>query len=333
MKSLFKWLIKAFAAGCIAFAALSLFAFFWYNVPVHYANPSGATEYIWESHKFYSKGTEGFALGQTNNEGFNNLEDYHDGDQIDILLMGSSHTEGFNVAQQENMGAVVNSLFDGEKYCYNIGTAGHTLPYCVKNLSDALDHYKPTQYLVLESYGVEYSPEEMQKVVAGELADIPSHTGGIVGILQKLPYLRLFYTQFFKDGNNAFDGAASLNAAKPENISYEDALDAFLDEVAREAKDHGITAIIVHNKNVELNEDGSGYFSGEPDKLALFARLCDEKGIVFIDMCPVYMRLYQQEHALAYGFSNTSPGSGHMNATGHRLFAEELVRTIREMEA
>ncbi len=331
MKQFLKWLIKAIAAGCIAFAALSLFAFFHYNVPVHYDNPSGATEYVWESHKFYSKGTEGFAMGRTNNEGFNNLKDHNEGDEIDILLMGSSHTEGFNVAQDENMGAVINQLFDGEKYCYNIGTAGHTLPYCVKNLSAALDRYAPAEYVLLESYGVEYSAEELMKVVKGELAHIPSHNGGIVGLLQKLPYLRLFYTQFFKDNGGAFDGAASLAAAEEDSLSYEQALDAFLDMVAQAAQEHGVKAIIVHNKNVDIAPDGSGRIDAEQEKLAVFEALCQEKGIVFIDLCPAIMQHFEQDQ-LCYGFSNTSPGSGHMNALGHRLFAEETVRAIREME-
>ena len=107
MKKFFGWLIKAGIAGMIAFALLCAFCFFWYNVPVHYENPTGATEYYWQEHKFYSKGTEGFALGKTNNEGFNNLKDYSEGEHINILLMGSSHMEGFNVAQDENTAAMI----------------------------------------------------------------------------------------------------------------------------------------------------------------------------------------------------------------------------------
>ncbi len=332
MNKVFKWLIKVFAAGCIAFAALSLFAFFHYNVPVHYDNPTGATEYVWESHKFYSKGTEGFALGRTNDEGFNNLMDRSEVEHIDILLMGSSHTEGFNVSQDENMVAVINRLFEDEKYCYNIGTAGHTLPYCVKNLSAALDEYRPAEYVLLESYGVEFSAEELQKVVEGKLAHIPSHNGGIVGLLQKLPYLRLFYTQFFKGGGQAFDGIAALDAKEEAGISYEQALDSFLDMVADICKAHAVTPIIVHNRNVEIAPDGSGYFDSDGEKLDAFARLCEEKGIVFIDLRDRIMEQYEQEQALCYGFSNTSPGMGHMNALGHRIFAEETVRAIREME-
>ena len=95
----FLWLGKAALAGLLAFALLCFFCLLYYNVPVHDVNPTGATEYKWEPGRFYSRGTEGFAMGRTNSDGFNNLFDYAPGDPIDILLMGSSHMEGFNVAQ------------------------------------------------------------------------------------------------------------------------------------------------------------------------------------------------------------------------------------------
>ena len=117
MKKVAAWIMKAIAGGVIALLALNAFAMLYYNVPVHYTNPDGATEYKWETSTFYSKGTEGFAWGVTNNDGFNNLRDYTPGERIDILLMGSSHMEGFNVAQDENAGAVLNTLFDGEAPC------------------------------------------------------------------------------------------------------------------------------------------------------------------------------------------------------------------------
>lgn len=73
MKKFGVWILKAIAGGVIALLALNAFAMLYYNVPVHYTNPDGATEYKWETSTFYSKGTEGFAWGVTNNDGFNNL--------------------------------------------------------------------------------------------------------------------------------------------------------------------------------------------------------------------------------------------------------------------
>ena len=330
-KTIFIWLVKAMLAGCIALVLLNAFAFFWYNVPVHYDNPSGSTEYVWESHKFYSKGTEGFALGRTNNEGFNNLKDYSEGGSIDILLMGSSHMEGFNVAQDESAGAVINSLFEGEKYCYNSATAGHTLLYCVSNLPAALDRYEPEEYLLLEAYGTGYSAEDIMSVVDGSIAPIPSHTGGIVGLLQKLPYLRLFYTQHFKGGDRAFDGLAQAEAALSET-DFSTALEMMLSMVEEQCRSHGVQPIIVYNSSLLIAEDGSVSADNDSEKLDAFRRICDEKGIVFIDLGPRFLELYNEEHLLPYGFSNTSPGGGHINKHGQRIFAEEVFETIREME-
>ena len=333
MKKTIHWLLKAFVAGCIALALLCGFCFFWYNVPVHYDNPTGATEYFWEKNQFYSKATEGFAWGRTNNEGHNNLKDYHEGDNVDILLMGSSHMEGFNVAQDENAAAVLNQLFDGEKYCYNIGTAGHTPLYCIKHLGDALDRYEPNDYVVIESFNVDFDEKELEAVAEGTLAHIPSHSGGIIGLMQKLPYLRLFYTQHFKGGGQSF-GSVESNDAQPELLddNYSVQLERVLEIVASECREHNVTPIITHNTNLLIAEDGSCYTDDEPEKYEIFSRLCEEKGIVFIDAVDRFMAEYEESHRLPYGFSNTSPGAGHMNKLGHRLFAEEIYAAIQKME-
>ena len=103
-KRFFLWLGKAAVAGILAFLLLSLFCFFYSNIPIHYTNPTGSTEYRWEAGRFYSRFTEGFALGKTNNDGFNNLRDYTPGEQIDVLLMGSSHMEAFNDKYDQEFG-------------------------------------------------------------------------------------------------------------------------------------------------------------------------------------------------------------------------------------
>lgn len=324
------WLIKAFVAGCIALVLLNAFAFLWYNVPVHYDNPTGATEYVWESHKFYSKATEGFALGRTNNEGFNNIKDYKEGDEIDILLMGSSHMEGFNVAQDENAAAVINQLLEGGKYCYNIGTAGHDLLYCVDNLAAALDRYEPRDHVIIETFSVDFDAESLRSVADGSIAHIPSHNGGIIGLMQKLPYLRLFYTQHFKGGGEAFGNTETPVTTTEDN--YLPALEQMLDIVAAECAEHQVQPIIVYNSSLLLKEDGSAYTNTDTEKLENFRRICQDKGIVFIDLCPRFIEVYETEHKLPYGFSNTSPGGGHINKVGHRIFAEEVCKAIREME-
>lgn len=332
-KRFFLWLGKAVAAGCIAFALLCLFCFFYSNVPVHYTNPTGSTEYRWEANRFYSRMTEGFALGRTNNDGFNNLLDYTPGEPIDVLLMGSSHMEAFNVAQDENTASVLNRLFDGDKYVYSIGTAGHTLPYCVKRLGTALDTYAPGQYVLLETVSLNLSPADMEAAVDGTLADIPSYTGGLVGLMQRVPVLRLFYTKYFKNvlafGGDPEETPAAVQAAPGD---YDAALAAFIGRIARESEAHGVQAVIVFNPAVGIADDGGLYTITKPEQLAAFRSLCAENGVRFLDLTDVYMRAYYEQHLLPSGFSNTAPARGHLNAVGHRLIAETVYAAIREWE-
>ena len=329
-KRVLNWIGKALLAGVIALAGLCLFCVLYYNVPVHYTNESGATEYKWEAKRFYSKGTEGFALGWTNNDGFNNLRDYTPGERIDLLLMGSSHMEGFNVAQDENAAAVLNALFGGERYTYNIGTAAHTLPYCAKHLDRALTAYAPGQYVILETATLDYAPETMASAVDGTLIDIPSHTGGVLGMLQKLPFLRLMYAKYVK-GGEAFGDVGGSTAAFSEE-DYEKAAAALLGKIARESAAHGVRAIVVYDPAVHPAKDGSFYTDGQPSHRELFARLCEENGVLFVDLTERFLAATVAEGEFPFGFSNTEPGNAHINRFGQRLFAEGVYELICERE-
>ena len=331
MKKFGVWILKAIAGGVIALLALNAFCMLYYNVPVHYTNPDGSTEYKWETSTFYSKGTEGFAWGVTNNDGFNNLRDYAPGERIDILLMGSSHIEGFNVAQDENAGAVLNTLFDGEKYTYNIGTAGHTMLYCMKHLAAALDTYEPGGYVVIETNTVDFAPEDIDAVLSGTLADIPSQSGALVTLMQKLPYLRLLYTVQFK-GAGAADTEAATTADQTQTGDYAAVLSPLLGMVADICSERGVQPVIVFDTAVLVDEQGKAYTVTDPEQLAAFESVCAEHGIVFVDLTDAYFGEYAESCRLPYGFANTTPGTGHMNKLGHRLFAQEVYETIMALE-
>lgn len=334
MKKTFAWLLKAAAAGLIALTALCLFCALYYNVPVHYANETGATEYYWEPNRFYSKGTEGFALGRTNNEGFNNLRDYSEGEKIDILLMGSSNMEGFNVAQEDNAAAQLNALMDGEKYTYNIGTAGHTLPYCIKHLRSALARYAPKDYVVIEANAVGFAPEELEAVLEERLPDIPSHSGGAIELLQKLPYLRLFYTKYVKgmnDGDAVDAGEKAAEKADAEN--YARLLDALMEKVARECEAAQVQPMLVYDPAIRVDKEGNAYVETDEEQLGAMRTACEKNGVLFLDLGGAFLTEYNENYRLPFGFTNTEPGGGHINKWGHRIFAQEVCRVIRETES
>ncbi len=334
MKKILPWLIKAVAAGLAALLLLNIWCYFYFNVPVHYTNETGATEYKWESGKFYRKGTEGFAFGRTNNDGFTNLSDYEPGQEIEILLMGSSHMEGMNVAQEDNAAAVLNRLFEGEKYTYNIGTSGHTMEYCLSNLEAALDTYGPGEYVVIETRTLSFTTGELAALVNGELKPIESHTGGLIELLQKLPYLRLMYTKYFS-GDEGGDGEEQTQATQGETSQQPlkaELLGSALETAGQLCRERGVQLILVYDPTIYADDEGRGYTKTLEEDMQMAADCCDKAGVVFVDLTESYLSGYEQQHKLPYGFLNTSPGTGHMNSWGHELFARAVFQTINELE-
>ncbi len=307
-KETVKWIIKALLAGLAAFAVLCAACAFYFNVPVRVSNPDDTTEYRYEPNRRYFRGTEGFGTGRTNNEGFNNLRDYNCKDVINILLMGSSHMEGFCVPQADSAAAVLNRLFDGEKYVYNIGMAAHTFPYCAEHLDKALSVYA-----------------ELDAAVDGTLPEIRAHEGGIVTAAQKIPYLRLFYTKYFQGGG---DAAGEDNAAQPPAGDFEASLSRLLQKLGETGRAHGVSVILAYTPTVLPDEDGHIAVQEQPDDRALYQKLCAENDLVFLDLTERNIAAAEELGQLPFGFANTSPGTGHINSLGLRLFAEGVYEQL-----
>ena len=94
----------------------------------------------------------------------------------------------------------------------------------------------------------------------------------------------------------------------------------------------GVQPVIVFDPAVYVDGQGEAYTVTDADCLAAFESVCAENGIVFIDRTDAYIREYAESCRLPYGFTNTTPGEGHMNRVGHRLFAQEVCETIKALE-
>ena len=86
--------------------------------------------------------------------------------------------------------------------------------------------------------------------------------------------------------------------------------------------------IILYHPAVSLNEDGTMTAltnNAEP----YYEKVCKANGIDFIDMTQPFMKAYEEDHIIPYGFMNTTPGEGHTNRAAHEMMAEELAKVIR----
>ena len=329
MKTIFNWIIKAFFSGTLAFLVMTVFCVMYYNVPVHYPNDSGATDYSWTPHSFYSRLTEGTAYGKTNNEGFLNSYDYVEGMDVDILVMGSSHVEGFNVAQNESISAKLDELI-GDKRVYNIGISGHDFLVCCNNFKAALKRYQPSEYVIIETDRLSFSSEQLDSVLKGTLHEISDHSDGILGLLSKNQFLRLLYEQmkgFMRQSSE--NGTVAPVSDQPVNAGLNgDKLDQIFSSLRTIALEYGIEIIIFYHPSTQLNTDGNLLLPDDLEICQEFSNLCMKNDITFLDMTGRFQYEYETKHILPHGFINSSVGSGHINKYGHEMIADELYKII-----
>lgn len=336
MKKVVCWIGKAIAAGIGALIVLSLFCLVYSYDGVHITNQTGATDYTWEKNQLKSNMKEGFAWFTMDSYGFNNQEEnaYH---EPDVLLMGSSNMEGAQVKASENAGALLNQMLPEYK-TYNIGMSGHTLYRCVDNLEKALKTHSPQKYVVLVTDSVDLSIEEMQKVIDKEAEPIPSYDSGLMYHLQKIPAVKVIYKQIsdwiYMQGGSSFQESSDNDDSEKENTdAYTAVLKEFLNQASKLVKEQEIPLIIVYQPPQMIEEDGSIAYTHSEEKLELFQKECAAQGIPFHDMTDDFTKLYEEEHLVAHGFSNTQAAGGHLNKYGHKLISEAIVSEIQKLEA
>jgi hypothetical protein len=327
-----KNIAKFIIAGSIAFTLLNILCVVYYNLPVHITSKTGVTDYVWEQYAYYSKMTEGFGYGQMNNEGFNNLQDYK-AQSINILLMGSSQMEGMNVPQNKTTVAVLNMFFNKSKYVYNIGISGHDFPHIINNLETAIQFYKPTEYVVIEIGSIESNIQELEQGLNSNLKRIPSYDSKIMFYLQKIPYLRLLYSQYknITEKNNDADISEQTISTFNEK-QYSKVLYSVMERLSQIAMTYNVKIMIFYHPHFILNYDGSISENTDSKYLRLFENSCIFKNIIFVNMANNFVEEYETNYVLPHGFWNTAVGEGHLNRYGHQVIAGTLFRKINQME-
>ena len=333
MKKTVLWFLKAGAAALIAFVILSVFSYFYYNLPIHYSDPSGVTDYVWDRNAFCSRGTEGFSWLKTDDNGYVNTYP-NKKEQVDILVMGSSHSEGFNVNYDENYTYVLNELLEEKGkglYAYSVATSGHGLERNINNLSAALERFQPSKYVVIEFPDLELDPEGLKEMVEGRLEPMPSYNSGLIFQLQKSDLLRLMYYQLSQVSiNKAVE--AELLEEKPDEQLYEFYYDYYMNQMlamaAETAREHDCELIITYLSLLEFDYNGRLVEPMDAARREQFRGMCEKNGIVYLDMYSAYAEMYNTTNRLPRGYSNTVAGEGHTNKYGHACIARELYQLI-----
>lgn len=331
MKKTILWMIKALVAGLISFGIVSGICFYYYNLPVHYTNETGATDYFWDKETVSIRGTEGFARTETDENGFVNTYPEKKA-EINVLVMGSSHAEGFNVNSDENFTYVLNKMFKDngqDKYAYNIGTSGHNFVRCLKNLDSAIETYKPTEYVFIEISAINFDVKSLEQLNSGTYETLPSNNKGLIYQLQKLDFVRLIYAQI---SNFMKKDSVDTSEKKVEKdlTQYKQLVETSVQNVGKTASKTGCKVVVVFCPMVEIDYNGEIIKKEITPEQRIFIDACEKYGVGYINMFTSYETMYKETNNLPQGFSNTAVGVGHTNKYGHNCIAEEIYNFIIE---
>ena len=314
-------LFRVLFSFVIALCILSVFVLFYDYSGIHISNSSGSTDYKWQSMQYKANMREGYSWLLMDRNGFNNISVP---ENIDVLIMGSSHMEAVNVNSSDNTASILSNSCKTLTF-YNIGMSGHTIYRCANNLNNAVNEFKPQKYVVIETDSINLQDELVKQVLDDELETIPSYDSGLVYYIQQYaPSIKVLFKSL-QDWNSI----SNNNGNEPLNdITYVDyaTLDLFLKKMKSECGNCKL--VILYHPIMTI--DSNGFLIDNADNADMFKQCCLSNDIILLDMTEDFKSLYSKKHILAHGFSNTAIGVGHLNSYGHKLIANRLLSVISE---
>ena len=104
-----------------------------------------------------------------------------------------------------------------------------------------------------------------------------------------------------------------------------------MEKLSLEASRKGVSVIIVYHNTVDITPENAPVRADDAQLLDIFRRCCEDNNLSFIDATDAFLAHYRETYQMPYGFSNTKPGVGHLNETGHRIIAELVYHQITEL--
>lgn len=332
MKGRLKEIFVSCLAIITAIVILDVFCFWYYNPPAYLRDKTRATDTVRQPNVLTSRATEGFAWAVTDANGYNNAS-VPEGD-IFVLAMGSSHMEGFNVMQDQTLTSRLEEMLDQSGKggsVYNIGMSSHTVARNIANMDRALERFKPTGYVILETHDIAITKWELNKAKKDSFGRRKATNVPLPDFISERPLLRALYNQYMTfTGGRAVSSNPKLKESAIE--AYNQSILELMQKVWDVSEKHGVTPVFVYHPHLTLCEDGSVKTKTDINCLNAFVKACEATGVVFVDMTQDFIDNYEHTKILPHGFANTTPGTGHLNKTGHELIARAVCEEIIRLE-
>lgn len=326
LKQAGQWLAAAVIAMLLCNGLL-----YGYHDPAAWIDRENApTDAIWRPGSRLVMGTEGRGVHSVDARGYLNpglplAENF-------TLVVGSSFTQGKEVAAGERFVDLMNAALaetEQELAVYSVSQDGFYLPDIVRCFPALMQELPGARTLVIETGTTAFSEETLAAAQNQHRLDETQRGAEILHrmslaqkavlyIKEALPVLTLGKTQ--------------LTAMRDEEavpVEHAPASDAALDAalgLLRAQFDGRI--IVLYHPSIEITPEGALTVL-EEETTESFRQACERSGLEFLDVSAEFAAAFARDHAVPYGFSNTTMGSGHLNAHGHRICAKALIEVLK----
>jgi hypothetical protein len=272
-----------------------------------------------------------------------------------ILIVGDSFVAAVQVPDRDTMGAQVESLSEREGHRVNIRQYGWiaaspakyiveaqqlramwqpAMTVVILNLDDFVpealdDHWTRMQFTGNGPASiVRVSPNSSNKthVLARQIALRSALLHNLLETFSATSWPRLTKIFAYLRNTPATESSAMKNTA----ISEPDIIRESVSELHRA---YGDNLLLIYASEPGLSESGLSE-SGlqdllDPVETTLLAN-CKEQGVDCLSTRTDFIQARNSGLFLAAGFENSAPGTGHYNADGHRLIAQDIWRDYRQ---
>lgn len=329
---LFSW----FPALFIGFIVVNVLCIFFYSPVGWLDTPQGVTKGINHPGAVSRLATEGFAKTKIDKYGRKNkdlpLESSY------ILVMGSSHVVGEQISDAARLTRLLNVAFkENDKLkVFSIAENGCFLPIQLAHFKYAIEAYPKASAVIIEIPHTDYNPQELvyakfdshydKSQSAEKFYNLSLEDCIKIKVKEYFPLLSRIKQQYntWKIKN---DGSRINDSKIIDNLYiYYQVLSTAL---AHARADFNGPIVFVYHPQTSIRSDGSLELI-YPNTWDVFKLACKNNNIDVIDLGPAFEKKYYSSHQLPYGFSNTTPGSGHMNEIGHRIAADAILSYLEE---